>query len=332
MFQTDLHRWLQEFSTPWLDQIWLFISSLGLQMQTQAILIVVVFAVSYRKGFLLLQLVLWNTLLTEWLKELFAYPRPFMVDSGVRGIEIGEPGTGNSRGATSFFGLLDNDTLTQARSAPGYHNWGIPSGHTSGVVALWGGMMSLFRSRLVWAIGLALIVLIPFSRLYLGMHFLADVIAGYLLGALVLWAFIHFVFSRTAITQILFSGKPQAWQSTPSLVYLALTFVAPILIWILGAPYSRVALIVGIQFGCYLVWLRGLPLDDGNWQERTKRTLTALVWTVLVIGIGETIDDATFVKANVWLDFLINVTMYAVLIFGATEINVKLKWLHRTAP
>jgi membrane-associated phospholipid phosphatase len=331
MFQTEFHIWLQSFSTPWLDNVWLFISAIGLQLQTQAILVVIVFAVSYRKGMLLLLLVVWNTLITEWFKELFSYPRPYMVDNAVRGIEIGETGDLAGKGATSFWGLLDSETLAQARTELNYHNWGIPSGHTTGTVTLWGGILSLFRNKWVWALAIALIVLIPFSRLYLGMHFLADVLAGYLLGAILLAIFIRSVFHNQQLSNVLFGGKPQPLNHKAALVLMGITTLTALAFWALGAPYSRAALVVGIQTGCFLVWLRGIPLDRGTIKERVFRTLLALVWTVLVIGIGETIDDAAVVKAHAWLDFLVNAAMYTVLIVGATELNVKMKWLHRLA-
>jgi membrane-associated phospholipid phosphatase len=76
----------------------------------------------------------------------------------------------------------------QARASEA--SFGMPSGHAQTAAALWGMLAASFRRR--WAtIAVTLIVfLIGFSRLYLGMHFISDVIAGWLIGGLLLLAFI----------------------------------------------------------------------------------------------------------------------------------------------
>ena len=63
---------------------------------------------------------------------------------------------------------------------------GFPSGHTQGSVSMWGTIMYLVRNRIILAAGVLMIVLVPYSRMYLGVHHFGDVIGGYVLGILCL--------------------------------------------------------------------------------------------------------------------------------------------------
>jgi membrane-associated phospholipid phosphatase len=63
---------------------------------------------------------------------------------------------------------------------------GFPSGHTQGSVSMWGTIMYLVRNRIILAVGILMIILIPYSRMYLGVHYFGDVIGGYVLGILTL--------------------------------------------------------------------------------------------------------------------------------------------------
>ncbi|HEY4651419.1 MAG TPA: phosphatase PAP2 family protein, partial [Pontibacter sp.] len=72
-------------------------------------------------------------------------------------------------------------------------HYSFPSGHATTAMALFGLLAYLyyrssrtkkhFRKIIVWA-AVVLILLVGFSRIYLGVHFLSDVLAGYLLGLL----------------------------------------------------------------------------------------------------------------------------------------------------
>jgi membrane-associated phospholipid phosphatase len=59
---------------------------------------------------------------------------------------------------------------------------GFPSGHAQGSVAFWGSLALSSRNRAAWAICAVIIILVSYSRLYLGVHYLGDVIGGLLLG------------------------------------------------------------------------------------------------------------------------------------------------------
>lgn len=71
-------------------------------------------------------------------------------------------------------------------------HFSFPSGHATTIIALYGLIAYfLYRhfdksglQRLTVVLAVLLIVLVGFSRIYLGVHYLSDVLAGYLLGGL----------------------------------------------------------------------------------------------------------------------------------------------------
>lgn len=80
-----------------------------------------------------------------------------------------------------FFRAFSEDTFS------------FPSGHAAFSLALYGFLMYLAWKHLpheraiVVSVGLAiLVILIGFSRLYLGLHFFSDVVAGYAIGGIFL--------------------------------------------------------------------------------------------------------------------------------------------------
>ena len=95
-------------------------------------------------------------------KLIFTGPRPYWVSSHVRALWSTE---------TSF---------------------GVPSGHSQLAASVWGMFAAYSKRTWVWVVSIAIIFLIGFSRMFLGVHFPHDVIVGWLLGALILWAFMQF--------------------------------------------------------------------------------------------------------------------------------------------
>ncbi|MCZ7547741.1 MAG: phosphatase PAP2 family protein [Anaerolineales bacterium] len=71
-------------------------------------------------------------------------------------------------------------------------SFGVPSGHAQIAAGVWG--VAADGVKRTWGAGAAAVVifLIGLSRLYLGVHFLHDVLLGWMLGGLLLWAFIKY--------------------------------------------------------------------------------------------------------------------------------------------
>jgi membrane-associated phospholipid phosphatase len=105
-------------------------------------------------------------------------------------------------------------------------SYGWPSGHMQIAVVLWGYLA--YSLRQIWAYGAAavIIALMGFSRLYLGVHDVGDVTAGFVFGALCLAAYIA----------ALENQRSRAFFSSLSLRYAAGGLIATHLIYVAIYP------------------------------------------------------------------------------------------------
>jgi len=151
--------WLQQFS-PALDLPFKGLSALGAEDFLMLLLPLVLWCLDRRNGVRLSILFLVSTILGAYAKVVFNQPRPFEMDSRVKALEQ----------------LTDR---------------GFPSLHTQNAVVVWGFLAATFRRKWLWVLAAALVILIPLSRLYLGVHFPTDLLGGYVFGvvllALALW-------------------------------------------------------------------------------------------------------------------------------------------------
>jgi membrane-associated phospholipid phosphatase len=141
----------------WLEAPMRFFSFLGLEDFFFLILPLVYWSVDAGLGLKIALILALSNNLQGILKLSFADPRPYWVSAQVKAFA-----------AESTFG--------------------IPSGHAQNTIALLGVMAASVRKRWVWVVALIIVFLVGFSRLYLGVHFVHDVIAGWLIGGLLLWA------------------------------------------------------------------------------------------------------------------------------------------------
>jgi membrane-associated phospholipid phosphatase len=70
--------------------------------------------------------------------------------------------------------------------------FGVPSGHAQYSTGFWGMIAVSLRKKWVWIAVIVLLFFIGLSRLYLGVHFPHDVLAGWLVGGLILWLIVRF--------------------------------------------------------------------------------------------------------------------------------------------
>jgi len=288
MFQTEPIHALRQLASGVTDLLMVGVTQLGYREVIIPLLIVVLFGVDFRRGFLLVQVAVWNGILTEELKALFALPRPDAVDSTLLPVGGGiNPAPFERMGAAGFWEPLPAAVVEHYRAA-GDVSYGFPSGHCSGTTALWGTAAILFRRRALTAAAVTLVVLMPLSRMYLGRHFLADVLGGLVLGGLVLAVAWAAVARRPGFAGTLFAGSlevPPPAARTGVLFLLAAPIAALALPTVDAESAGR---LLGLNAAFLLLVQGGLPEDRAPARHRLARVVLAFAcYPLLKTALGE---------------------------------------------
>lgn len=227
--------WFQQFS-PALDLPFKTFTFMGDQPFFMLFLPLVYWCLNRRMGARLTILFLFSAYLNTLAKLLAAQPRPFQYDPGVHPLH---------------------------KAAGG----GFPSGHTQNAVVVWGYLASHFRRVGPWILAGCLMLLIPLSRLYLGVHFPTDLLGGYLLGALLLLLYLWL----EPIVEAWLTEKGLAWQLCAGLLF-------PLLLMTLLPGNGKQGVIIagtlmgtGIGFALERRWVRFE--SGGFWWKRVLRFL-----------------------------------------------------------
>jgi len=159
-FDRAVLLWIHAYSPEWLEGPMRLVTALGYYWVVLPLLAAVV-SVFYLKGWrlsatLLLVSTVGGSLLTGVLKTVFGRARPELFDSGYAASFYSFP-SGHAAVAVGFYGTL---TLILAYRLRGFERWAVV------------------------ACGVSLVLLIGFSRLYLGVHYPTDVLAGFLAAPL----------------------------------------------------------------------------------------------------------------------------------------------------
>ena len=142
---------LQKIRVPGLNELMLAVTELGGEMPFLVIALIVFWCVDKRRGYYVLSVGFLGTLTNQFMKLWFRIPRPWVLDPN--------------------FTILE-----QAREAASGYSF--PSGHTQNAVGTFGALVVTTKTKLVRYIALALAVLVPFSRMYVGVHTPVDVLVA----------------------------------------------------------------------------------------------------------------------------------------------------------
>lgn len=139
---------LEKLRTPFWDSIWLTLTNFGDEPVFLILGLLIFWCINKLEGYYLITVGLAGTVLNQTLKIAFRVPRPWVLDSS--------------------FSVVDSAKIR----ATGYS---FPSGHTQISVGTFGGIALWEKNRIIKLLCIAICVLVPFSRMYLGVHTPLDV-------------------------------------------------------------------------------------------------------------------------------------------------------------
>ncbi len=266
---------VQRWANPFLDQLFLTATYLGVDLFLVPLVAFVFWCVDRRIGQNLAYLLLTCDYFNAFLKNTLRLPRP-----AAEGLRILRP-----------------------EESPGF-----PSAHAQEAVVVWGYLADQIRRPIAWALAGAIILLVSFSRIYLGVHFPHDVIGGLILGLIFLIAY-----QRLAPILI------RRLQELPIRYQIALAVLVPSVLWLVhpaeqltreggsvllypsAAAARDMGFLMGISLGLiaerrhvrFQVW--------GPWWQRAARFLlgglvVVLFWQgpklILPANLDATLDSA----------------------------------------
>ena len=165
----ELLYFLEKIRVPVLNELMLAVTYLGDEIAFLAVALVFFWCVDKRFGYYILSVGFLGTITNQFMKLWFRIPRPWVLDEN--------------------FTILE-----QARE--GASGYSFPSGHTQSSVGLFGGIGYITKNKVVRIICIAIVILVPLSRMYIGVHTPLDVGVAALMAALFIFVLKPVIFSK----------------------------------------------------------------------------------------------------------------------------------------
>lgn len=257
----DFLRLLESMRTPAISAFMSLITYCGDEIFFMALAITVFWCINKRHGYYILLVGFLGVVGNQFLKLLFRIPRPWVLDP-------------------------DFTIVESARAAA--TGYSFPSGHTQNIVGTMACVTLMTRQRKIRIAAVILMILVPFSRMYLGCHTPLDVGVSYLLAlalAFALWP----VIAKSEQKPLLLWGA------------LLLSFIVALLYWAFVTFYGFPAdidaenLYSGIKnaytlLGCFVGFMAVKALDDRLIHFQVEavwwaQIIKAVVGLILLVGI-----------------------------------------------
>ena len=252
-------RMLEGLRTPALDAFFSAITYLGDELFFMVLAITVFWCVSKRGGYYILLVGFLGTICNQFMKLAFRVPRPWVLDPAFTIVESARAG------------------------ATGYS---FPSGHTQNLVGTMSCLFLTTKRKWLRAAAVALMLLVPFSRMYLGCHTPLDVGVAFVMAVgfalLLLPAMKKFDEDPRVLRRLL-----------AVMLAVALLFWAYVTFWRFPADIDRENLAHGIKnaytlLGCLIGLLAARAIDE----RFTRFDVKAVWWAQIlkfVLGLALTL-------------------------------------------
>ena len=159
-------RFLESIRTGVGNFFFATVTHLGEEVFFLSVAILFYWCISKRQGYYILVTGVVGSVINQWLKIVCRIPRPWIIDSNFKPV---------------------GDAVAEATG------YSFPSGHTQNIAGTWGCIGRYNKQRWVKILSLVIILLVAFSRMYLGVHTPLDVCTSLGIAAALVFAF-YFIF------------------------------------------------------------------------------------------------------------------------------------------
>lgn len=252
----DVLRFLESIRLPALDTLMQLITEGGGELVFMVLAITVFWCIDKRCGYYIFTVGFFGTIINQFLKLAFRIPRPWVLDP--------------------------NFTIVESARA-GATGYSFPSGHTQNAVGTFGSLARYTKKRWVRVVCIVLAVLIPFSRMYLGVHTPLDVGVSVLVALVLLFAFYPLFSSDERQSRAM-------WYVLAAVIVLAAAYLAFVLAYAFPADIDADNLAEGTKTaftmaGAVLGLLAVYAADRYKLQFDTKAPLLGQILK-LVLGLA----------------------------------------------
>ena len=162
-------RFLEGIRIPILDDIMLTITYLGDEVAFLAIALAMFWCVDKRHGYYIMSVGFIGTITTQFMKLWYRIPRPWVKDPAMQPLEQALEGAGG---------------------------YSFPSGHSQSSVGNFASLAVVAGRKWLRWVCIAIAILVPFSRMYVGVHTPEDVLVGSAIGLGLCFAVYPFVYKK----------------------------------------------------------------------------------------------------------------------------------------
>lgn len=245
---------LESIRVPVLNEFMLLITKLGEETAFLAVALILFWCVDKRTGYYVMSVGFVGTIGSQFLKLACRVPRPWVLDP-------------------------EFTILEEAREAAAGYSF--PSGHSQSAVGTFGGMAAAIKKKWLRIVFIAIAVLVPLSRMYIGVHTPADVLVGSGMSVILIFALNPLVYGK--------DGKGMK-ALLAGMIVLALVYLAYVELWPfpvdidahnLQSGYKNAYTLLGALLGVAVTYV----VDEKKLQFQVKAVWWAQVLKV-VLGLG----------------------------------------------
>lgn len=160
---------LEKIRVPGLNEFMLGITYLGDEIAFLVTAMIIFWCVDKRQGYYIMSVGFLGTIANQFMKLWFRIPRPWDRDPNFTILEAAREGAGG---------------------------YSFPSGHTQSAVGTFGSFAYTTKNKILRIVAIIIAVIVPFSRMYIGVHTPSDVLVAAGMAVLLMFALRPVVFGK----------------------------------------------------------------------------------------------------------------------------------------